>query len=359
MTQQRVKVLNMKKISYRTVLGALIGCAISMSVATSALAEDAVKVDIFNFVRAESDGQMKGYAEQGALGKFIHNRDPYPVELDKQVTIRGNRDTLYSFAVFDLTQPVTITKPESPDRFQSILAVNQDHSIPDPVMEPGEYLITQEKAGTRYVWVVIRTYADMNDPEDLKKAHALQDQVIVQQAESGVLELPNWDQKGRETVRDLINQLGNISITDFRGYFGRVEKLDPIRHLLGAAYGWGGNPENGAMYWGVTPEQNDGKTPYVLDVEDVPINYQGFWSVSVYNKDGFFETNDHNAYSFSNITAEPNDDGSFTIHFGGDPSAKNFLPIQQGWNYTARVYEPKRAVVDGDWTFPAPAVAQN
>lgn len=95
--------------------------------AAPTFADDPVKVDIFNFVRAESDGQMKGYADQGAFGQFVHNRDPYPVKQEDQVTIRGNRDTLYSFAVFDLTTPVTITKPGSPDRFQSILAVTQDH----------------------------------------------------------------------------------------------------------------------------------------------------------------------------------------------------------------------------------------
>ena len=322
------------------------------ALASPALSAEPIKVDVFNFVRAESDNQMKGYADGGAFGKIRHNRDPYPVELDKQVTIRGNRDTLYSFAVLDLTTPVTITKPESPDRFQSILVVNQDHSIADPVMEAGDYLITKEKAGTRYVWVCVRTFADMNNPEDMKKAHALQNQVILKQEDPGTLELPNWDQESRETVRGLINELGNISITDFRGYFGRVEKLDPIKHLLGAAYGWGGNPEKGAMYWGVTPKQNDGKTAYVLNIKDVPIHEQGFWSVTVYNKDGFFEPNEYDAYSFSNVTAEPNEDGSYTIHFGGDPKAKNYLPLYEGWNYTARVYSPKRAVRDGDWIFP-------
>lgn len=343
-----------------TVRSHLIGiCTVSILFPSLALGNDPQKVDIFNFVRAESDGQMQGYSDRGAFGKFIHNRDPYPVKLEDQVTIRGNRDTLYSFAVFDLTTPVTITKPPSPDRFQSILAVTQDHSIPDPVMEPGDYLITQEKAGTRYVWVVVRTFANMDNPDDLKKAHTLQDQIVVKQNHPGTLELPNWDQKGREKVRGLINQLGNISITDFRGYFGRVEQLDPIKHLLGAAYGWGGNPEQGAMYLAVTPEQNDGKTAYILNVPgDVPIKEQGFWSISVYNKDGFFEENEYDAYTFSNITAEPNDDGSFTIHFGGDPKAKNFLPLYDGWNYTVRMYEPKRAIIDGDWTFPGPELAK-
>ena len=72
---------------------------------------------MFNFVRAESDNQMQSYVDQiGGIGKLHHLREPWSVEPDKQPTIRGNRDTLYSFAVFDLATPVVISKPESPDR---------------------------------------------------------------------------------------------------------------------------------------------------------------------------------------------------------------------------------------------------
>ena len=154
----------------------------------------------------------------------------------------------------------------------------------------------------------------------------------------------------------LLNELGTISITDFRGYFGEKEKLDPIKHLLGAAYGWGGNPEKAAMYYQVSPEKNDGKTAYVLTVKDVPVD--GFWSVSVYNKDGFFQKNEYDASTFNNKTARPNSDGSYTIHFGGDPQAINFLPLTDGWNYTVRMYEPRQEVIDGDWVFPEPQVAK-
>ena len=40
---------------------------------------------------------------------------------------------------------------------------------------------------------------------------------------------------------------------------------------------------------------------YRLTVRDVPVD--GFWSISVYNADGFFEPNERGAYSVNNITA--------------------------------------------------------
>ena len=53
-----------------------------------------------NFVRAESDLYFSGVVKDGGFGKFMHRREPTP--LDKQTVIRMNRDTLYSAAVFDL-----------------------------------------------------------------------------------------------------------------------------------------------------------------------------------------------------------------------------------------------------------------
>ncbi|CDM56385.1 hypothetical protein LPU83_0705 [Rhizobium favelukesii] len=57
------------------------------------------------------------------------------------------------------------------------------------------------------------------------------------------------------------------------------EAVDPARHLIGTATGWGGNPEKDATYLNVTPEKNDGKTVYELTVKDVLVD--GFWSISV------------------------------------------------------------------------------
>ena len=74
-------------------------------------AEDAPTVTADNYVRAETDFQMQGYlASIDIFGKFVHSAKPYDV--NNQTTVRGNRDTLYSFAIFDLSSPLTITLPD-------------------------------------------------------------------------------------------------------------------------------------------------------------------------------------------------------------------------------------------------------
>lgn len=310
---------------------------------------------IANYVRAESDVQIKGYAEKaGGVGKILHMREPYSVE--NQTTVRGNRDTLYSMAVFDLSTPVTITKPDSPDRFQSLLVISQDHFMPVLKHGGGEVTLTMDSVGTRYVLALFRTFADPNDPEDMKAAHALQDRIKIEQATPGTLELPDWDMESFEQTRKALNVLAD-KLPDLSDGFGKKGQVDPIIHLMASSYGWGGNPPSGAKYVGVVPEKNDGKTAYTLTMpRDVPV--QGFWSVTVYNKDGFFTPNELNAYSVNNVTGKKNDDGSMTIHFGGDSSAANFLPITEGWNYVIRLYLPGTAAIEGDWNPPAPELAK-
>jgi hypothetical protein len=318
--------------------------------ALTVTAAEPVTVNVENFVRAESDlyfaSTVKGY---DALGKFGHNRLPTPI--DKQTVIRMNRDTLYSAAVFDLdASPATITLPDSGNRFLSMQVINQDHFTPMVVYGGGKHTLTREQIGTRYVIAAVRILANPNDPQDIAEAVKLQDAIQVEQKDIGKLELPAWGQTSQKKVRDSLNVLAD-TLPDKNRMFGTKEQVDPIRHLLGSASAWGGNPDQEAVYLNVFPEKNDGKTVYRLTVKDVPV--EAFWSVCVYNAQGFFEKNAADSYVVNNLTAKQNDDGSVTIQFGGEPgSAPNLIPITPGWNYMVRLYRPKTAILDGSWKFP-------
>jgi hypothetical protein len=121
--------------------------------------------------------------------------------------------------------------------------------------------------------------------------------------------------------------------------------------LIGTAFAFGGNPEKDALYLNVTPSKNDGTTVHRLTVKDVPID--AFWSISVYNAEGYFQKNAFDAYSLNSITAKKDTDGSVSVQFGGcDGKVPNCLPIMPGWNYMVRLYRPRAEVLDGNWTFP-------
>ncbi|WP_144418517.1 DUF1214 domain-containing protein [Mycobacterium sp. EPa45] len=109
-------------------------------------------------------------------------------------------------------------------------------------------------------------------------------------------------------------------------------------------------PERDALYLNVVPPDNDGRVHYRLTLADVPVD--GFWSVTVYDSDGYFTPNPQNAYSVNNITATQSADDKVSIDFGGDASAPNHLPITPGWNYLVRLSRPREVILRGQWASP-------
>jgi hypothetical protein len=325
--------------------------AVALTCATSALAQTTVPVTVDNFTRAETDLYFNtGVKQAGGTGKFFHYREP--MAIDKQTVVRANRDTLYSSAVLDLDAgPATISLPDAGGRFRSMFVINEDHYIVGDVeYRAGNYTYDRQKAGTRYVMIGLRTLVDPNDPKDVQEVHALQDAARITESTPGKFDTPNWDQASQKKVRDALIVLGS-TLPDFKHAFGTKDQVDPIRHLIGSATAWGGNPDKEATYLNVTPAKNDGNTIYRLSAKDVPVD--GFWSISLYNAEGYFHKNELNAYSLNNITAKKNADGSVDVQFGGcDGKVANCLPIMSGWNYMVRLYRPRAEILDGTWKFP-------
>jgi hypothetical protein len=204
--------------------------------------------------------------------------------------------------------------------------------------------------------VAFRTFVDVSDPDDIAKAHAAQDAIKVSGGGEGPFETPDWDLEALGVAR---KALSDIAVLGFNAdyAFGRKDEVRPIDHLVGAAAGWGGLPRTAASYVVDSVSANDGKTPHAVTVKDVPVD--AFWSVTVYNADGYLEANDLGVNSYNNVSAKPNDDGSYTLHFGGCEDGRvNCIPISPGWNYSLRLYQPREAILDGTWTFPPIAPTQ-
>jgi hypothetical protein len=229
--------------------------------------------------------------------------------------------------------------------------VNEDQYTPAVFYSAGKHTLTKEGIGTRYGIVVVRFLVDPANPQDAHQIHALQDAIEVSQQSAGGFEIPNWDEASLKKVHAALLQLGE-TISDTRRMFGDArDQVDPVRHLVGTALVWGGLPEKDALYLPVTPAQNDDATIHKLTVKDVPVD--GFWSITVYNAEGYLEPNQYNAYSVNNITATKGADGSVAIQFGGcDGEIPNCLPVMKYWNYTVRLFRPRPEILNGTWKFP-------
>lgn len=310
--------------------------------------DEPILVTVDNFVRAESNRMMAALQTgAGGVNRWQHTRVPTP--LDQQPVVRMNRDTLYSFAVVDLAGDAVVTVPDSGGRYATVMVVNQDHDINEVIRTPGDHVLSQATHGTRYVLLAMRVLSDPNDPADVAAANAVQDGLALTATSAEPLTMPDYDPASFDAVREALLALGR-TVSGTEHMFGTKDEVDPVRHLIGTAIGWGGLPVHEAFYLTVEPRLPVGE--YRIVVRDVPID--AFWSISLYNAEGFFEESDEGGCSVNQLTATPEPDGSVIVHLGGCGDGRpNCLRLMEGWNYTVRLYQPRPEVLDGTWTFPA------
>ena len=180
-------------------------CATSLLAATASVAlaqapsGNAVPVTVDNYNRAQSDVYFGQTVKAGAFGKFRHGRELAPIV--SRGIVRPNRDTLYSFAVFDFDAgPVTVKLPDAGKRFMVMQVVNEDQYTPAVFYGAGRRTLTKEEIGTRYGIVVVRMLVDPANPQDFQEIHALQDALTASQQSPGTFEIPNWDEASLKKV---------------------------------------------------------------------------------------------------------------------------------------------------------------
>jgi len=305
-----------------------------------------------NYAKAETEVILSDYVAKIAkgtcsagVGEFLHLKGA--MDPKDRTILRPNFDTLYSFSVLDLDSPATVVLPET-DRYQILEIVNEDHWIPIVSTQPGRYELTKESVGSRYAFAFVRTQVNMQDPSDLQKAGKIQDQIGLEQAAMGEFVSKNkYDMDEILSLRaDYNKRMAPEGVTSEMAMGKKGEISDEMRNF-GVAVGWGGLPKEGAVY--PFPKAVNSTDPHTLTLKDVPNDLCAFWSVTVYDKDGFSIGEKFNVNS---AFAKKNDQGEYVIHFGGDKSQDNYLDIYPGWNVALRIYSPTEAYFNGSWTPP-------
>lgn len=148
--------------------------------------------------------------------------------------------------------------------------------------------------------------------------------------------------------------------TDTMGVYGNYY----LKRAIVAQQGLGANLPEDAIYplsFGDSEGKPlDGANKYVLhfDKSDLP-PVDAFWSVTLYDKDGYQIANSLNRFAVSSwMPFAYNDDGSLDLYFQrenpGEGKEANWLPVPDGpFNLTMRLYAPKTAALTGKWNPPA------
>ena len=296
-----------------------------------------ITVNVDNFKRVETDTMISRMLPiVGGLGVFHHDRELAP--LDRQPVIRQNRDTLYSVAIVDVgCDEAVLEIPDLGDRYISVMVINQDHYINRVFHRAGTYRLTKDEFCTDYLIVAARILFDPNSASDLTAVHQIQDSLRLTTGKQRDFVYLDYDGPTHQQVRDALLVLGK-TLGGLAGCFGRASEVDPVRHLVGTAVGWGGLPDAEASYLNVDPSLLAGR--YTMTFSNVPAD--AFWSVSVYNAAGYFEPGDSKITNVNSVFAASNPDGSTTVHLGDFPEGTpNRIPLPDGWNLLIRLYRPR------------------
>ncbi len=307
-----------------------------------------IEVTYGNYVEAEVNIAMqRALKGTGGLNKWMHIRRPAPI--DQQSVIRMNRDTLYSQAIVDTRKGVKVFVPDAGERYMSMHIINEDGYTVAVEVGAGMYEFDAQSVGTDYATVIVRTFVDADSEEDIKIVNALQNQLTVEAQSAVPFQAVDWDMKSYKKIYQSLLDLAPYVGTS-KNMFGSKDEVDPIRFMVGAAAGYGGMPEENSMYlFGLIPLSQSEE--YTVTFDDMP--QDAFWSITVYNKDGFLFNSEHGVSNLNSVTAQKSEDGSYTLYFGNcEKNKKNCLAIEDGWNSVIRLYEPHKEVIEGLWTPP-------
>jgi hypothetical protein len=300
--------------------------------------------------RAAETARLFGEALKvsGGVNQWFHYRAPTGV--GNQPVIRMNRDTLYSAAIVDISGGASVTLPDAGDRYMTVMVVNAEHYINRVFSGPGTYELTVDQHETPFVNLSVRTFVNPADPEDVAEVNRLQDQLVITAESSRPFTHPDYDDVSLTTTRDALLTLSE-GLPDSERTFGSRSEVDPTRHLIGTAFGWGGLPESEAYYYIESQPMPVGR--YTFTFGDVPVD--GFWSVTIYNREGYLEPNPFDSYNLNGVTSVAEDDGTVVLNLSPDADGlKNHLYVMDGWNYALRLYRPHPEVVDKTWSPPIP-----
>jgi hypothetical protein len=152
--------------------------------------------------------------------------------------------------------------------------------------------------------------------------------------------------------------------TDTMGVYGNYY----LKRAIVTQFGLGANLPEDAIYplnlADDTGKPLDGANAYTLHFDKAQIPpVQAFWSITLYDNDGFQVANPINRFAVSSwMPFKYNSDGSLDLYFqnespGADKEA-NWLPAPKGpFNLTMRLYAPKSDALTGKWN-PPPVVKE-
>ena len=280
-----------------------------------------------NFPQAYTNLRFASIVKQtGGINKFVE-MPTAPSDPAKQFVVRMNRDTHYSTGLFDMTDGVYLTIPET-EKYISVQVVDENHETQPMIYGPGKHKLT---AKTKYAFIAVRTLDD-KARRNLQADTNSSDPFIAKE----------WDKESFDKVAASGNSIFSSGYDQSKAFSNTESGQTSYWNFVGAAGGWGGAMVVDNIYQPSQYMSSDG----CYEMTFVDPQARDFWSATVYNGDGYM-FNDV-AHISSEMNPEKNSDGTYTLRYGCDGQPNN-IPIREGnktgkFNVLVRHYGPSKMV---------------
>jgi len=290
-----------------------------------------------NYTDVEAEVNFQKWVSRDAMNKLFRLDRLTPA--GPALTIRMNRDTLYSAALVDATDGFKVHMPDQ-GVFTSVLIIDQKGYSQDYIWQSGTHKINIDKANGNFVWVLFRTGLE----KGMEKALEAQKTVGISGMGSKVWKAKPYDKAQYEKLHDKYMHEA-IDTGLFMQYGYDASRIDMKTKRMADAAGWGG------MDFGINSYQisknMSSEQCYSTTFEDPKADE--FWSFTLYDADGWLlpigEKNILNSRD-----AVPNKDGTYTVRFNcGENAVNNLQTKEKVFGFAWRVYGSPYKVRAGRW----------
>ncbi len=291
------------------------------------------------YINAESRAFFANFLGRSGINQFFHFKSL--TTADDRWVVSPNNDTIYSIAIVNARQGFTLNLPDVGDRFISIQIITEDHMTPFYLYGGGAYTFSSDDFETDFVAVGVRTGTDGSAEDVQTVTEALQPRYAIAGA-AAEDDLPGADMETLARVRaSLLSEYSKLPAS-FGAMQRRVADVEDWEYFTYVTAGaWGLSADENAMYAIGGPANAEGGSCYAATFPEVPV--EAFFSITVYGPEKYLMTDTNNIVS-SNQGVVTNEDGSFSVAFGGEACrdlAPNYLNTpEDGWNFLLRAYRP-------------------
>jgi hypothetical protein len=310
--------------------------------------KNGVVVTMDNFIHADSvRAYLKELDQANNKVNFIRPNRVFP-NTDNQDVIRMNRDTLYTKFILDVQGGATVTT-KSYDGYQNIMVLDPNHSEIATLTGSGTIKLDETMlTDGHHAFIIVRTglLRDLPKKEMFTRAHKAQDNISITYHSSKPYipsvnyNLVTLDKVKYKILEDFVKHPQKDVI---KNGFGTTKTRDPEAARVVIAIGWGGLSGKNAVYSSFNSTKE--RCSFTIDKPNLQYDKKGFFSITIYNADGYIATMN---YAINSEDMVPNEDGTYTINFlaSGEPikdGEKNVLRTPRGkiWTGVIRAYYPK------------------